>query len=150
MEVLDLLEHLGIPYWLDGGWGVDVLMGKQTRKHQDVDIDFDAHYTDTLVSELVAHGYAVEMDLRPVRMLLYHPARSHIDIHPFVLLNDGMAKQADGNGGWYKFEADYFGSAMFEGRSIPCISAKGQRIFHTGYELRESDKHDIKNIDSLL
>ena len=36
------------------------------------------------------------------------------------------------------------------GRTIPCISAKGQKVFHTGYELREVDKHDIRNIDHLL
>lgn len=37
-------------YWLDGGWGIDVLAGKQTRSHRDVDIDFDAQYTDQLLS----------------------------------------------------------------------------------------------------
>ena len=63
---------------------------------------------------------------------------------------DGTAKQADLEGGWYEFEADYFGSVVFEGRTIPCISAKGQKVFHTGYELREVDKHDIRNIDHLL
>ena len=26
-EVLDMIEQLGIRYWLDGGWGVDALVG---------------------------------------------------------------------------------------------------------------------------
>ena len=30
LKVLDLMEASGIQYWLDGGWGVDVLVGKQT------------------------------------------------------------------------------------------------------------------------
>ena len=89
-------------------------------------------------------------DWRPVRIELYHPELSYVDIHPFVINDDGTAKQADLEGGWYEFEADYFGSAVFEGRTIPCISAKGQKVFHTGYELREVDKHDIRNIDHLL
>ena len=32
-EVLDFMEELDITYWLDGGWGVDVLIGRQTREH---------------------------------------------------------------------------------------------------------------------
>lgn len=38
-EVLDMIEQLGIRYWLDGGWGVDALVGRQTREHRDVDIN---------------------------------------------------------------------------------------------------------------
>ena len=53
-------------------------------------------------------------------------------------------------GGCYEFSADYFGTAVFEGIRIPCISAKGQKVFHTGYELRDIDRHDLKIIDSLL
>jgi lincosamide nucleotidyltransferase A/C/D/E len=40
-EVLDLyssLEILGVEIWIDGGWGVDALLGKQSRPHQDLDI----------------------------------------------------------------------------------------------------------------
>lgn len=150
INVLDLLDKSKIRYWLDGGWGVDVLVGKQTREHRDIDIDFDAQHTDALIDILVARGYSIVTDWRPVRIELYHPEMSYIDIHPFVLSADGKAKQADMAGGWYDFEPDFFGHAEFEGRNVPCISAKGQKIFHTGYELREIDKHDIKNIDSLL
>ena len=35
--ILDLLKDLQITYWLDGGWGVDVLTGKQQREHRDID-----------------------------------------------------------------------------------------------------------------
>ncbi len=31
MKVIELFENTGITYWLDGGWGVDILAGKQTR-----------------------------------------------------------------------------------------------------------------------
>ena len=30
------LETKGIATWLDGGWGVDALLGRQTRSHADV------------------------------------------------------------------------------------------------------------------
>jgi hypothetical protein len=40
-EVVDVLERLdraGVPVWLDGGWGVDALVGRQTRPHRDLDL----------------------------------------------------------------------------------------------------------------
>jgi lincosamide nucleotidyltransferase A/C/D/E len=40
-DVLDLyskLDRIGIKIWLDGGWGVDALLCKQTRLHSDLDI----------------------------------------------------------------------------------------------------------------
>ncbi len=36
--VLDLCDELGITVWMDGGWGVDALLGTQTRPHRDLDI----------------------------------------------------------------------------------------------------------------
>ncbi|MDW3920990.1 lincosamide nucleotidyltransferase Lnu(A), partial [Staphylococcus saprophyticus] len=33
--ILDLFEKLEVTYWLDGGWGVDVLTGQQQREHRD-------------------------------------------------------------------------------------------------------------------
>ena len=150
MRVIEIIEKTGIKYWLDGGWGVDVLGGVQSREHRDIDIDFDAKYTDELLKTLRNHGYETETDCLPVRMELHSEKLGYIDIHPFVLNADGTSKQSDGQGGWYEFEADFFGSAVFENIEIPCISAKGQRIFHSGYELREVDVHDIKIIEELL
>lgn len=40
--VIALLENADITYWVDGGWGVDLLAGKQTREHRDIDINFDS------------------------------------------------------------------------------------------------------------
>lgn len=148
--VLDVLDKSGITYWLDGGWGVDVLIGKQTREHRDIDINFDAAKTELFLNILKEIGYQITTDCRPTRIELYHPKLSYIDIHPFMLGENNTAKQADLKGGWYEFEADVFGSAVFEERKIPCISLLGQLLFHSGYELREIDKQDIKNLQKLL
>ena len=32
------LEQAGIPVWLDGGWGIDALLGRETRPHHDLDL----------------------------------------------------------------------------------------------------------------
>lgn len=83
-------------------------------------------------------------------MELIEPTLGYIDIHPFVLNADGTSKQPDLDGGWYEFQPDYFGTAVFEGRSIPCISAKGQQVFHSGYDLREKDIHDLSIIKQCI
>lgn len=137
MTVIGILENAGITYWIDGGWGVDILAGKQTRTHRDIDINFDAQYTEKLLNLLLECGYEVDTDWEPVRIELYSEKYGYLDIHPFVLNKDGTAKQADLEGGWYKFEKDLFGNAVFEGKTIPCISVKGQKIFHSGYDLRD-------------
>lgn len=93
-QVLDLLESLDMQFWLDGGWGVDVLYGQQTRLHRDIDIDFDANYTDQPRS-LQERGYQIETNWLPTRMELYSKELGYIDIHPFVLNADGTSKQAD-------------------------------------------------------
>lgn len=149
LTVIILMKASGILYWIDGGWGVDILAGKQTRTHRDIDIDFDAQYTEKLLDILFQNGYEIDTNQRPVRIELYSDKLGYLDIHPFVLNEDGTAKQANLEGGWYEFEKDCFDDAAFEGITIPCISLKGQIIFHSGYELREKDRHDIKILEGL-
>jgi lincosamide nucleotidyltransferase A/C/D/E len=37
-RILGQLEAAGLVVWLDGGWGVDALVGRQTRPHRDLDL----------------------------------------------------------------------------------------------------------------
>jgi len=38
INILAALDAGGIAYWVDGGWGVDALLGQQTRTHRDLDL----------------------------------------------------------------------------------------------------------------
>lgn len=149
ITIINFLENAGIIYWIDGGWGVDILAGKQTRVHRDIDINFDAQHTERLLNILLEYGYEVDTDWKPVRIELYSETNGYLDIHPFVLNEDGSSKQADLEGGWYEFDKDFFGNAVFEGRTIPCISVKGQKLFHSGYELRDKDRHDLSILENI-
>ena len=73
LMIVDLLNEMGIRYWIEGGWGIDVLIGKQTRPHRDIDVDFDADQEELLMQKLIDLGYERIMDQRPVRAELYHP-----------------------------------------------------------------------------
>ena len=37
-EILSWAYNNNIEIWLDGGWGVDALLGKETRQHNDIDL----------------------------------------------------------------------------------------------------------------
>ena len=37
-EVADLMSDVGVPWWIAGGWAIDLFLGKQTRSHGDTDI----------------------------------------------------------------------------------------------------------------
>lgn len=149
MTIISLLESANITYWIDGGWGVDILAGKQTRNHRDIDVNYDAQHTEKLLSILFEYGYEIDTDWRPVRIELYSEKYGYLDIHPFILNGDGTSKQADLEGGFYEFERDFFSNASFEGKIITCISLKGQKIFHSGYELRDKDEHDILILETI-
>lgn len=56
-------------------------------------------------------------------------------------------KQANPKGGFFELEADWFSSSLFEGCRIPCVSVEGQRLFHSGYELRTKDQVDLENLN---
>jgi lincosamide nucleotidyltransferase A/C/D/E len=51
------LETLGIKIWIDGGWGVDALLGEQTRLHEDLDIALQQKDVPKLCELLEADGY---------------------------------------------------------------------------------------------
>ena len=44
VQIIAWLEAAGVIYQINGGWGVDGLVGRQTRPHQDLDVFIDAHH----------------------------------------------------------------------------------------------------------
>ena len=150
LMIIDLLNELNIRYWIEGGWGIDALIGRQTRLHRDIDLDFDAAVEELLLEKLTGLGYQFTLDQRPTRAELCHPKHGYIDIHPFIINDSGTIRQANPEGGWFELEAKWFSQSLFEDRVIPCVSVEGQKIFHSGYELRAVDQADLKNLNAAF
>ncbi len=149
VAVLAAVDEVRCGYWLEGGWGVDALVGRQTRPHRDVDIDIDGAFEDEVLTALGELGYAVETDWRPNRVELTAPGRGWVDVHPLVLDDMGNARQAALGGGWHEFPRSFFTIGHLNGMAVPCFTVEAQRFFHTGYELRDLDRHDLAALDRL-
>lgn len=149
LAVLDAVRSVGCRHWLEGGWGVDALVGRQTRSHRDVDLDFDGGYEAEVLDALTGMGYGIETDWRPNRVELAATGRGYVDLHPLVIDPDGSARQAALDGGWYEFPKSWFTTGTLDGMTVPCVSLEAQRLFHAGYELRQVDEHDLAELDRL-
>ena len=133
--------------WVAGGWGVDALVGEQTREHRDLDLAIDGE-TDALAA-LAGLGYAIETDWRPARVELAASGERWVDLHPVTFTADGHGRQADLDGGHFDYPPECFVTGRIGGRAVPCLSVEQQRRFHTGYEPRDVDRHDLALLDRL-
>ena len=57
VRVLDALAEAATTVWLDGGWGVDALLGEETREHDDLDMVVSAEHLNRAATSLAALGY---------------------------------------------------------------------------------------------
>jgi len=144
LDVLALLRRAGVQVWVGGGWGIDALLGAQTRDHRDLDLMHRSEQEPALVAALGDAGFVESLDLRPVRFVVTGPGGREIDLHPLVFAGDGSAVQASGEPGRpFRYPASCFVTGTVGGTAVPCLSAEQQVAFHQGYEPTERDRHDM-------
>ncbi|HET7399429.1 MAG TPA: aminoglycoside adenylyltransferase [Intrasporangium sp.] len=149
LTIVAAVRSVGCRYWLEGGWGIDALVGRQTRAHRDVDLDIDSAFEHHVLTALHGLGYAIETDWRPTRVELAAPGRGWVDVHPLTLDAQGNARQAALAGGWHELPRSFFTMGSIGALAVPCFTAEAQRFFHSGYELRDVDRDDLAALDRL-
>ncbi|ACV21341.1 Aminoglycoside-2''-adenylyltransferase [Slackia heliotrinireducens] len=140
-EVIRLAADAGIAVWLDGGWGIDALMGRQTRPHNDIDIFVQRKDADRLVDLLVAKGFAER--LMPYTLADHTTWEDKggrtVDLHVFDFADDGRIV----------FLGESYPGEVFSGKGtigdmpVDCIEPASQLMFHLGYDHDENDLHDV-------
>jgi lincosamide nucleotidyltransferase A/C/D/E len=143
IDVMRRLERAGGVCYIAGGWGIDALVGFQSRSHEDLDLCFDARHEIAAVDTLRAAGYELVTDLRPVRFVMRDTAGREIDLHPVAFDDSGAGVQQGFDGIVYSYPADGFANGTIAGVRVPCLSAALQAEFHSGYELKEKDRRDV-------
>lgn len=146
LSLLETIREAGADVWIGGGWGIDALLGEQTRPHRDLDLMHRAEQEPQLLAALAGLGYAETLDWRPVRFVMTGPDGHDIDLHPLRFNEDGSAEQSSLEEAPYRYPADCFVTGTIDGRAVPCLSAAQQVHFHQGYEPAERDLADMARL----
>ena len=162
VQARDLLQGLaasGIRCWLVGGWGIDALLGHQTRGHHDLDLLVDVQDLPELDTWLRREGFRrsyewdenapVEVDgqLLDTAFVEHHGDGRELDIHA-VHVENGSVHLATTDS-WELPNETLGGTGRIGGYEVRCASVKGQRAMHAGYNLPATHLADLRQLDNL-
>lgn len=138
---VNLLERHQIDFYLDGGCGVDALLGEQTRSHADLDIALQHKDVLRLRALLEAQGYCEvpRDDSWECNFVLGDDLGHQIDIHSYTFDENGNHVF----GVAYPFDS-LIGTGSVGGQPVKCISVEWMAKFHSGYKLDKNDYLDVK------
>jgi lincosamide nucleotidyltransferase A/C/D/E len=145
--ILDQVGKVGIVTWLDGGWGVDALLGRQSRTHADVDLVLDRRDLPRALATLEDIGFCVDSGAvpgLPARLVLSRKAEI-VDFHPVVFDGRGNGWQALGDHAWGLYPAEGLrGTGQLKGNPVRCLTAELQVRHHLGYPPSDNDRRDLR------
>ena len=141
VEIIKLLDRNGIEVYVDGGWGVDALLGEQMRRHDDLDIALPHKFVPKLRELLEVRGYKdiPRPDTRDCNFVLGDDNGRLVDIHSFTFDEDGN----NVFGIAYK-PRHLTGSGIIDGYPVKCPPPDVMVKFHTGYKANDKTRHDVK------
>jgi hypothetical protein len=156
-RIVEALRRAGVSAWVVGGWGVDALLGEQTRRHRDLDVVFksDEGAEQRAVRALAGLGLKfVKREAVPgadpgcwlsTRLVMADDAGRLVDLHPveFPLV------VASDQGERMFTPKDAFVTGTVGEQQVPCLSAQLQLALHEGYEARDYDREDVARLLSL-
>ncbi|HVV23529.1 MAG TPA: hypothetical protein VHF06_29100 [Pseudonocardiaceae bacterium] len=149
LEILALLADAGARTWVDGGWGVDALLGTAHRRHSDLDLVVHADDVDVVRSALANAGFGrVLRDWLPTALAVADDGGREIDLHPVTPTPDGGGDQHLPDGTTFHYPAPVPG--IVAGRPVRCVDARTQVLCHLGYEPSEKDHADMRRLHELL
>jgi lincosamide nucleotidyltransferase A/C/D/E len=145
IEILDALQQERIDVWLDGGWAVDALVGRQTREHDDLDVVVALDDVELIKQALGKRGFAVAEDELPTRFVLKDSTGRQINFHTVIFDEEGGGIQKLQSGNTYRYHPKGFtATGIVEGREVKCLTARTQAECHYGYQPDEKDIHDMR------
>jgi len=146
LEILALAERAGIELWLDGGWGVDALLGCASRPHKDLDVILRASNADELAKALAVAGFARRPGGSATNFVLADAGGREVDVHGIVFDARGFGVFPLSDGRVWPFPPSAFrGEGEVAGRRVRCLSAEAQVQCHgQGYAPQEKDLHDME------
>jgi lincosamide nucleotidyltransferase A/C/D/E len=149
LAVLARLEAAGLTAWVDGGWGVDALVGETTRDHADLDLVVLAPQLAAVRSLLEEAGYGTVLrNWLPTSIALADGQGRQVDLHPVTPTADGGGDQAQLDGGSFHYPPPTAG--VIGGRTVACVDADTQVRCHLGYPPQAKDRQDMRRLHQRL
>ena len=159
-DAIKLYKHLqahDISVWLTGGWGIDALLGEQTRPHKDLDVLMLLDDVYKLCQLLAEDGYRLKQIWEenrwttdsdqiqiPTAFVLRNPNSRELDAHAIRL--DG---QGNGVPVWEDPDDFIFSNqdlttiGWIDGVAVKCITPEMQIRTHLGYQLPKEHQQDL-------
>ena len=141
-QILRLAMEAEIKVFLDGGWGVDALIGYETRTHNDIDIFVEKKDYHKFIQIIKDNGfYEIKMEYTTTSHTVWEDENKRIiDLHCFEYTDDDKILY---EGNCFPLET-FTGRGKVEDIEVSCIEPYSQVMFHLGYEFDENDIHDVK------
>lgn len=146
VEFYSLLEELGIDVWIDGGWGIDALIKKQTRPHEDLDVVVQEKDVLKIKELLTSQGYEV-LERDDLAENYFHMAddKGHeIDITAihFDERGDGIFGPVEN----HKMNPrdSFSGIGAINSHKVKCVSLEYAIKFKLDHEVAKHDAEDVK------
>jgi lincosamide nucleotidyltransferase A/C/D/E len=152
---------------LAGGWGVDALLGRQTRPHKDVDVlverDRLRAVLEALTSRGFRHAYAWEENV-PLddtgdcagvdsAFVMEDASGRSVDIHVYDVSGDAVrplwAVDLSLAAATGLTASDLSCDGQIAGVAVTCLSAARQLELHVGYALPASHRADVELLEQL-
>lgn len=140
LEFLVLINDLEV--CIDGGWGVDALLGRQTRPHSDLDLIVDRR-DGPVLREIMENASFTRLSLDGE--VYEEPSNLRVDVHFVDRDATGWRSFDLGDGREWPFPPSAFaGMGVIAGRSVRCLLPEAQVQCHAqGYAPKEKDLRDM-------
>ena len=151
VEILGWFRDARVDVWLDGGWGVDALVGEQTREHKDLDV-IVRDERETRMREVAGdHGFAQARGV-PQNFVLADVTGRETDVHPVTFDDRGDGHLLSADGEPFVHPAEAFasnGKHLREGGRVSVgRGADGEPL--VGYSPVDTDVHDMRLLHDRL
>ena len=141
-DVLDRFDRAGLWYCIEGGWGVDALLGEQTRQHRDLDLGVRLEDVDSICTVLAE--FERDDSEWPSSVILEDPAGRRVDAHPLTFDEAGEGWQANRSGEPYRWPREHLDARGLIGdREVRCITPELQLFWHRHDGFDDVDWEDM-------
>lgn len=141
LELVRLFDQNQIAVIIDGGWGVDALLGEQTRPHEDLDIAMPHKFVPLARALLETKGYTdvPRDDTRDCNFVLGDDQGHLVDFHSFTFDAEDMLVFG------VPYPPDSLnGCGSIASYPVKCITPEWMVKFHSGYQIDDNDYRDVK------